>query len=147
MNPSPLGTFPDGDPEVTVVYKVCKTSVSESAHPLVEYFQRASSWHRLKKSVAWFLWYCGNLRRLSKRGKSRESIEFTPILSLPLITVEEMEIAELEILRNVQQFHLPEELKSLSKSENGGQVKKRNCLSSEPGSHLSQRERGFTCRR
>ena len=35
-----------------MVYKVCHASVSESTHPLVEYFQSASSWHRLKKSVA-----------------------------------------------------------------------------------------------
>ena len=84
-NPLSLGCLQDGDPEVKMVYKVCHASVSESEHPLVEYFQRASSWHRLKKSVAWFLRYLGNLKRLSKRGKSREPILSTPILSLPPI--------------------------------------------------------------
>ena len=129
-NPSSLGCLQDGDPEVKMVYKVCHASVSESEHPLVEYFQRASSWHRLKKSVAWFLRYRGNLQRLSKRGKSREPIHSTPILSLPPITVTELEIAELEILRNVQQFNFPDELELLSKCENGTQVKKSSSLRS-----------------
>lgn len=35
-----------------------------------------------------------------------------------------MDIAELDILRNVQQFHFPEELNVLSKSEDSAQVKK-----------------------
>ena len=101
-NPSSLRCLQDGDLEVKMVYKVCHASVSESEHPLVEYFQRASSWHRLKKSVAWFSRYRGNLQGLSKRGKSREPINSTAILSLPPITVTELEIAELEILRNVR---------------------------------------------
>ena len=109
-----------------MVYKVCHASVSESEHPLVEYFQRASSWHRLKRSVAWFLRYRGNLQRFNKRGKSREPIHSTPILSLPPITVTELEIAGLEILRNVQQFNFPDELELLSKSE----VKKSSSLRS-----------------
>ena len=113
-----------------MVYKVCHASVSESEHPLVEYFQRASSWHRLKRSVAWFSRYRGNLQRFSKRGKSREPIHSTPILSLPPITVTELEIAGLEILRNIQQFNFPEELELLSKSENGTQVKKSSSLRS-----------------
>ena len=41
-----------------------------------------------------------------------------------------MEIAELEILRNVQQFNFPDELELLSKSENGTQVKKSSSLRS-----------------
>ena len=123
-NPSSLGCLQDEDPEVKTVYKVFHASASESAHPLVEYFRRASSWHRLKKSVAWFLRYRGNLQRSSKGGKSRELIHPIPMLSLPPITVSELKIAELEILRNVQQFHFPEELELLSKSKDGTQVKK-----------------------
>ena len=41
-----------------------------------------------------------------------------------------MEIAELEILRNVQQFNFLDELELLSKSENGTQVKKSSSLRS-----------------
>ena len=60
----------------------------------------------------------------------RELIHPIPILSLPPITVSELEIAELEILRNVQQFHFPEELELLSKSKDGTQVKKSSSLRS-----------------
>lgn len=65
-NPSSLalGTFPEGDPKVIVVYKACQASVSESVDPLVEYFQRASSCHRLKESVARFLPYRGKLGKI-----------------------------------------------------------------------------------
>lgn len=52
------------NPKVIVVYKACQASVSESADPLVEYFQRASSWHRLKKSVARFSPYRGKLGKI-----------------------------------------------------------------------------------
>lgn len=41
-----------------------------------------------------------------------------------------MEVAELEILKNVQQFYFPEEIESLSKSENDAHVKKSSCLRS-----------------
>ena len=60
----------------------------------------------------------------------REPIHSTSILSLPLITVSKMEIVELEILRNTQQIHFPEELELLSKSEDGTQVKKSSSLRS-----------------
>ena len=83
-----------------------------------------------KESVAWFLQYRENLRRLSKCEKSREPIHSAHILSLPLITIAEMEIAELEILRNLQQFHFPEKLELLSKSVNSMQVKKSSCFRS-----------------
>ena len=39
-----------------------------------------------------------------------------------------MEIAELQILRNVHPFHFREELELLSKSEDGKQVEKSNSL-------------------
>ena len=47
-----LDDFQDGDSDAKMVYKVCHASFPKSAHPLVEYFQRTSSWHQLKKSVA-----------------------------------------------------------------------------------------------
>ena len=111
-NYSTLGCLQDGDPKVKMVYlKLQSLSclwIRVSA-AFVEYFQHGSLWHRLKKSVAWFLQYHGNLQKLSKCEKSREPIHSTPILSLPPNTVSEMEIAELEIIRNVQQPHFLEE--------------------------------------
>ena len=73
--------------------------ISESVHSLVGYFHRTSSWHRLKTSVAWLLRYRENLRRFAKRVKPVKSVETVPISSLSLITIDEMECAELEILR------------------------------------------------
>ena len=71
------------------------------------------------------LQYHGTFQRLSKRGKSSERIHSTPILSLPPITVSEM-----ETLTNVQWFHFLEELELFSKSENATQLKKSSSLRS-----------------
>ena len=51
------------DPEVKADTKVSMVSITKSVHPLTEYFHQVSSWHRLKKSTAWFLHYHDNLRR------------------------------------------------------------------------------------
>lgn len=96
--------------------------ISESVHSLVGYFHRTSSWHRLKTSVAWLLRYRENLRRFAKRVKPVKSVETVPISSLSLITIDEMECAELEILQ--------EELESLNKSEDKRYVKKSSSLRS-----------------
>ena len=59
-----------------------------------------------------------------------KSVETVPISSLLLITIDEMECAELEILKSVQKFHFQEELESLNKSEDKGHVKKSSSLRS-----------------
>lgn len=57
-----------------------------------------------------------------------KSVETVPISSLPLITIDEIECAELEILKSVQKFNFQEELESLNKSEDTGHVKKSSSL-------------------
>ena len=104
--------------------------ISESVHSLVGYFHRTSSWHRLKTSVAWLLRYRENLRRFAKRVKPVKSVETVPISSLSLITIDEMECAELEILKSVQKFHFQEELESLNKSKDKRYVKNSSSLRS-----------------
>ena len=128
--PLSLGGVPDGDPEVKADEKVCMTSAFKPLCPLVEYFHGTSSWHRLKKSVAWLLRYHDNLTRSSLRRKLGEPIKSTPIRSLQFITVSEMEAAESEILKNVQLHHFPEEIKSLSKPTCQKCVGKSSCLRS-----------------
>ena len=54
-DPLSLGSVPDTDPEVKVNAKANLKSLAQPFCPLVEYFQRTSSWFRLKKSIAWFL--------------------------------------------------------------------------------------------
>ena len=61
QNPS-LGSIPREDPEVKADIKASMVSITKSVHPLTEYFHQASSWYRLKKSIAWFLHYRDNLR-------------------------------------------------------------------------------------
>ena len=99
-------------------------------HPLTEYFHRVSSWHRLKKSIAWFLRYRDNLRRLAKLKKSRKSIRYVQMKDMCFITVEEMQIVEIEILKNVQRYHFPEEFEVLGKSKNDTCVRKSSFLRS-----------------
>ena len=125
-----LGDVPVGDLEVKADEKVCMMSGFESACPLVEYFQRTSSWHWLRKSVAWLMKYRDNLRRMSKRRKLGEPTKSTPPRLLQFTTVSEMEAAELEILKNVQLHHFPEEIKSLGKPASEAHVKKSSCLRS-----------------
>ena len=50
--------------------------------------------------------------------------------ALSLITIDEIECAELEILKSVQKFHFQEELESLNKSEDKRYVKKSSSLRS-----------------
>ena len=89
------------------------TSVAATFCPVVHYFRRTSSWHRLKKSIAWFLRYCENLRLANARKKLAISTQNAPQRR---ISMEEMRAAELEILKCVQLHYFPEELQSLTKS-------------------------------
>ena len=130
QDPLSFGSFSCEDPEVKPEVKTSMASMSEPVYPLVEHFQRTSSWHRLKKSVAWLLRYRGILRRLTSRRKSGRTTESISIKHFQFITVEEMKTAEMEILKNVQRHHFPEEFKSLEKPENEACVKKSSSLRS-----------------
>ena len=112
--PLSLGSIPDTDLEVKVDVNVNATSVAVPFCPLMDYFRRTSSWHRLKKLIAWFLRYRENLRSASTRKKLAIPSPSTPWRR---INMEEMRTAELEILKCVQLHYVPEELQSLAKSE------------------------------
>ena len=74
-----------------------------------------------------------------KREKPAKSVESVPSSSLPLVTVDEKDLTELEILKSVQKFqkfqkfNFQEELELLNKSESNGHVKKSNSLRWEIG--------------
>ena len=129
QNPS-LGIIPCEDPEVKADIKVSMVLITKSVHPLTEYFHQVSSWYRLKKSIAWFLRYRDNLRRLAERKKSRESIRSVRMKDLCFITVEEIQIVEIQILKNVQRYHFPEEFEVLRKSKNATCVRKSSSIRS-----------------
>ena len=113
QGPLSLGSIPDVNPELRVGVNVHATSVAATFCPVVHYFRRTSSWHRLKKSIAWFLRYRENLRLANARKKLAI---YTPNAPHRRISVEEMRAAELEILKCVQLHYFPEVLQSLTKS-------------------------------
>ncbi|XP_074624387.1 uncharacterized protein LOC141882335 [Acropora palmata] len=113
QDPLSLDSISDADPEVKVDVNVHATVVAVSFCPVVEYFRRTSSWHRLKKSVAWFLQYRENLRLASTRRKLAVSSPNSPCRR---INMEEMKAAELQILKCVQLHYFSEELQSLTKA-------------------------------
>lgn len=62
--------------------------------------------------------------------RSGKSVTYIPLKSLPFITLEEMQFAEIEILRNVQHHHFAKDLKALSSSNKVPHVKKCSSLRS-----------------
>ena len=113
QDPLSLDSISGADPEVKVDVNVHATVVAVPFCPVVEYFRRTSSWHRLKKSVAWFLRYRENLRLASTRRKLAVSSPNTPCRR---INLEEMKAAELQILKFVHLHYFSEELQSLTKA-------------------------------
>ena len=113
QDPLSLDSISDADPEVKVDVNVHATVVAVPFCPVVEYFRTTSSWHRLKKSVAWFLRYRENLRLASTRRKLAVSSPNTPCRR---INMEEMKAAELQILKCVHLHYFSEELQSLTKA-------------------------------
>ena len=89
------------DPEVKTEVKVCMSSLRKLSNPLSDYFQKCSSWFRLKKVVARLLRYRKNLLDAIKNKSRRDGPKY--------ITVKEMESAEREILKHVQRKAFPEE--------------------------------------
>ena len=78
------------------------SSLGKQSCSLLEYFQKSSSWIRLKKVVAWLLRY---RERLLNASKNKEFSCDVP----KYITLEEIEKAEREILKHVQRRAFPEE--------------------------------------
>jgi hypothetical protein len=86
-------------------------NVNEAVTGLNAIFQRFSSWHRLKKFVARSIRCQTSFRnRTRERKECKSSVDSNYI---DPITVEEMKIAELEILKCVQRQAFQEELNAL----------------------------------
>ena len=104
------------------VKRECKSNVIDvvtSASFTDEVEKRFSSWHRLKRCVAWILRYIGTLLEACRSRKEGRKMKLT---YSPFITVEEMEKAETEILRHIQSQHFSKEIEILGKP--GSTVKK-----------------------
>ena len=92
----------------------CLTAVTESVPTVKRLIEHFSSWHRLKKAVAVFMRLKAILRkqRLARREKSTSSQD---LVRSPII-VNEMEEAEIVILRFTQTLSFPNKIKSLNKT-------------------------------
>ena len=121
------------DPEVKPdpVVKSQATSLVASAvlssSALADRFQKFSSWHRLKKSIAWILRYRNNLLMATKVRKVTGQPK-SPDRKQSLITIEEMKNAEKAILKIVQQAAYPMEFSELGKLRSGKGVKRSSPL-------------------
>ena len=102
MQTEALSDISEEDPEVKKEVKVCVSSLNKQSSSLSDYFQKCSSWLRLKKIVAWLLRYRENLLNARKINKSNLEVS-------EYITLEEMGRAETEILKHVQRKAFPKE--------------------------------------
>ena len=115
----PVAQTPDDNPEIkkeSQAFLSLSNAGVNYINQLLEYF---SSWSRLKKFVAWILRYREKLKQSSKRRKeglalvqeSPEDRTYNPL------SVNEIDRAEKEILRFVQQQSFEEELSRLEEQK------------------------------
>ena len=96
------------DPEVNKKMSVCTTTVAESDDLMSRYFRYHSSWHQLKKNVAWLLVVFRQLRN-SLHGEELRDMKQS-------LTVQEIQNAEVAIHKSVQAASFKEELKAIRHS-------------------------------
>ena len=96
-----FGEIANDDSKVKREFRAGVSSLSTPSSPLLQY-ARCSSWSLLVKVVAWLFRYRNNLLKASKGDTPRNG-------SLILITLEEIQRAEGEILKDVQRQSFPEE--------------------------------------
>ena len=98
--PDALGEIPSDGIEVKKEVITCASvngGVNSPIDPILEWF---SSWNRLKKFVAWMLRYQRNLREAYSSRKKNE-LRNCSGQNIKPITVDEMRIAEREVLKYV----------------------------------------------
>ena len=115
-------SLPESDPEVKAVKgKVCHLATAAmDVHPLQQMSEYYSSWYRLRRAVAWLL-----------RLKSK-IVYHSPIPGHKL-TVNEIDRAEICIIRFVQQKSYSKEIKDLSRGDNVISLKEFDPILDEEG--------------
>ena len=104
-------TISDNDPEMKPNIQAFST-VNSSQILVDDILRRFSSWYSLKKFVAWMLRYRHNLRKVTRGDKKIYDVSKGSKV-LPL-TVDEMQLAEKEILKYVQRQSYQDELARLT---------------------------------
>lgn len=105
----------EDDPEIKreVKASVIAVSTTDETNAVDRIILHYSSWYCLKKFIAWALRYRLRLLSASRRRKEGELKPLITEKAKPIISVEEMESAEKEVLRYVQQRSFGEELSRL----------------------------------
>ena len=104
------------DPEVKKDAKVGGVLTDGDAIQVDQLLERFSSWHSLKKFVAWFLRYKTSLRKFCARDKEKPVIPAVKS-SIEPISVPEIREAEQSIVKYVQEKHFKEEIESLKRNQ------------------------------
>lgn len=117
--PTRLGEIPKDDVEVKDQVNICATAiVSPTAVSTVsKLLQHFTSWYHLKKAVAVFMRVKVILKERSFRRANGKSVKLNEDHSL--LTVKELEDAELAIIRLTQFLSLEQELGTLEQARSG----------------------------
>lgn len=117
------------DPEVKKGILVNATTVQESTDAMQQLTEYYSSWIRLKKAVAWLTRVKGILLNLSKKRKetdelykdqeqvNKEITRYKKSLKQTYLTLDDLQHAELDIIRHCQQRKFQEEMSALQRKE------------------------------
>ncbi|KAK7878865.1 hypothetical protein WMY93_034256, partial [Mugilogobius chulae] len=127
-NPESVEHLSQDDPELKKIVTV--NAVQAEEDPMTHLVHHYSSWFRLKKAVAWWLrymewlWLCSKRRKeLSTQNQLRLNMDqemsvFKRKLVQRALTVENIDKAEMTIIKFCQRKRFPEEFLCLEKSQN-----------------------------
>ena len=104
------------DPELKREAKTFTASAGDTADTIEQMIQYFSSWFKLKKHIAWILRYRSKLLSASQKTKKKQEITFSSKAPMP-IAAEEIQCAEIEIVKYVQRRCFAGEVSSSKSSK------------------------------
>ena len=115
IRPCPVPEVVHSDPEVKKATEVFLTSIEVRERSMNRIFEYFSSWYRLKKFFAWMLRFRVKLRDAVEQRRIGRVI-LTENKKIDPIALDELESAEREIIRHVQNESFEEEVATLKRS-------------------------------
>ena len=110
---SPEFTMTQNDPEVKV-FTTNVTCVDEAMNTVTKFFTHYSDWHRLRKAVAWILKVKGVLHEACKEKKEKKATSGKRNCPT-LLSMDDLQKAEMAIIQFCQSMEYKDELVSLKK--------------------------------
>ena len=104
------------DPELRKEAKTFTAPAGNNADVIDQIIQYFSSWFKLKKHIAWILRYCSKLLSASQKTRRKQEIIFSTERPMP-IAAEEIQCAEIEIVKYVQSRCFAGEVSSSNSSK------------------------------